>query len=157
MLSHHCLFISRFVLTRSQSPYVLCNTLFVCFRFHRFTDASLSHTSLTDLMLIFPDLAIVPVTAIPEHIPPSSDRYDVIWFGAPPLGPPPEIIISSSFVDTTQMWYPTSNNNDPSVAMIIYLGSVGSKSAGNINWGIFPTCRRTCFGSEWKESPISDW
>jgi hypothetical protein len=48
-------------------------------------------------MLISPALAIVPITAIPAHNPPSSDRYDVIWFGALSLGPPPEMIISSSF------------------------------------------------------------
>jgi hypothetical protein len=62
--------------------------------------------SLTDLVLIFPDLAIVPITAIPAHTPPSSDPYDVIWFGAPLSGHPPEMIISSSFVATTQLWYP---------------------------------------------------
>jgi hypothetical protein len=84
-------------------------------------------------MLIFPDLAIVTITAIPAHIPPSSDRYGVIWFGEPSSGPPPEMIISSSYVDTTQLWYPNSNNTDPSIAMIRSCGSVRSRSAGKVN------------------------
>jgi hypothetical protein len=71
----------------------LITSLYCCF---------IATQNLTDLMLIYPDLAIVPITIIPAHTPPSSDRYDVIWFGAPSLGPPPEMIISSSFVDTTQ-------------------------------------------------------
>jgi hypothetical protein len=107
-------------------------------------------------MLIYPDLTIVPITTIPAHNAQSSDRYDVIWFGAPSSGPPPEMIISSSFVDTTQLWYPKSNNTDPSVATIRSCGSVGSRSAGKVNLGIFPTSRRMCFGREWNESPISD-
>jgi hypothetical protein len=43
--------------------------LFVCFWLQHFTAASLSQTNLTDLMLIFPDRAIVPITAIPAHNP----------------------------------------------------------------------------------------
>jgi hypothetical protein len=109
----HCTFVDIYlhhsscrlwnVFSRSQSLSVLWYMLLVSFWLHRLTAASLSHTCRTDLMLMRPDRAKTPITAIPAQMPPSSYLYDVMYNGAPSSGPPPCNNMCSSFVETSQL------------------------------------------------------
>jgi hypothetical protein len=105
---------------------------------------------------MMPDRARVPRTANPAASPPNSDRYDVMSRGSPSSGPPPVISISSSVVAITQLWYPTPNRTDPSVATIRSFGSVVSHPIGKSRVGMLPTKRWTCFGSACMQLPMPD-
>jgi hypothetical protein len=89
---------------KSLSPFVLWKTLCVRFLLQYLVDASLSHTSLTDHNLIFPDLASVPIPASPLLMPPSSDLYEVMRSLSLLSGPPPNTSTCSLLVATTQPW-----------------------------------------------------
>jgi hypothetical protein len=65
-----------------------------------------------------------PYSVSPAKIPPSSDLYDVMYNGAPSAGPTPCSNVCSSFFEISQLWYPTQNKIDPSVAAMRYVGSV---------------------------------
>jgi hypothetical protein len=105
-------------------------------------------------MLIRPDRLGVPRTARPAATPPSSDLYDYIRNRSPSSGPPPCRSMSSSSVATTQLWYPTPRVTDPSVAMIMFTGVVGSQPAGVRSAGISPTSICTCLGSASMQFPM---
>jgi hypothetical protein len=108
----------------------------------------LSHTHFTERMLIMPDRASVPRTAIPAANPPNSDWYDVMSRGSPSSGPPPVSSISYSAVLITQLWYPTPNKTGPSVAAIRSFGSVVSHTIGVARVGMLPTKRWRKVGSK---------
>jgi hypothetical protein len=108
------------------------------------------------LALIRPDRRSVPSTARPDIMPPSSDLYDVIYFPGPSSGPPPASDISSVSVACIQLWHPTPNRTDPSVAMIRSTSLVTSHCLGVWNSPMSPTKFFTCLGKAWNAYPMAD-
>jgi hypothetical protein len=86
--------------------------------FDAIISALLSHINLMHLALIRPDRRIVPSTAKPAMIPLSSDLYAIVYLPGQSSGPPPARSMSSVSVASSQLWYPTPNKTDPSIAMI---------------------------------------
>jgi hypothetical protein len=103
------------------------------------TADSLSHTNVVDDILIRPYSLRVPNTARPVVTPPSSNLYDCIRNRSPLSSPLPCRRMSSSALSATHMCYPTPKVTDPSVAMIIPTGVVGSHPNGVLIAGISPT------------------
>jgi hypothetical protein len=90
----------------------------------------LSHINLMHLALIWTDRMSVPSTARPAMIPTSYDLYDVIYLPGSSSGPPPARSMSSVLVASSQLWYPTPNKTDMSVAMIRSTSLVTSHCLG---------------------------
>jgi hypothetical protein len=140
----------------SNSVSVLWNMMSVgCLLLARIAGL-LSHTHFTKRMLIRPDRARVPRIDRPAAIPPNSEWYEVMSRGSPSSGHPPVSSMSSSDVAITQLWYPTPNRTDPSVATIMSFGSILSHPLGVSIIGMLPTNNCTCFGNVCMQLPIPD-
>jgi hypothetical protein len=142
------------ILTKSWSPLLRWKILSVSGLLVDRTSDSLSHRNVADDMLMRPDLPRVPRTAMPAVKPPIPDLYDCIRNRSPPSGPPPCISMSSSSGVTTQLWYTSPKVADPSVAMIIFTGVVGSQPAEVRNEGISPTNICMCLGNASMQVPV---
>jgi hypothetical protein len=118
--------------------------------------ALLSHINLMRLALIRPDRRSVPSTVRPDMITPSSDVYDVIYLPGPSSGTPPDRSMSLVLVARSQLWCPTPNNTDPSVAMIRSTSLVMSHCLGAWTSPMSPTIRCTCIGRAWNASPMDE-
>jgi hypothetical protein len=140
----------------SKSVSVLWNMLSVgCLLLARIAGL-LSHMHFTKRMLIIPDRARVPRTARPAASPPNYDRYEVMSRGSPSSGPPAVSSMSSSDGAMIQLWYPTPNRTDPSMATILYFGSAISHPLGVSIIGMLQTNRCTCFGNACMQLPMPD-
>jgi hypothetical protein len=150
----HQLCCRYFVVTiKSWSPSVLWNMLCVRSLFDARIVALLSHINFMRLALIRPDRRSVPSTARPAIMPLSSDLYDVTYLLGPSLGPPAASSISSVSVASIQLWYPTPNRTDPSVAIIRSTSLVTYHCRSS---PMSPTRRCPCLGRAWNASPMDD-
>jgi hypothetical protein len=118
--------------------------------------ALLSHINLMRLALITPDRKSVPSTTKSDMMPPSSDLYDIMYLPGPFSGPTPASNISSDSVTIIQLWYPTPNRTNLSVAMIRSNYLVTSHCLGVWKSPMSPTKRCTCLGKAWNASPMAD-
>jgi hypothetical protein len=147
---------SLIVLTKLWSTSMRWKMLSVSGLLVERTADSLSHRNVAEAMLIRPDRLRVPRTARPAATLPRSDLYDCIRNRSPSFSPPSCSSMSSSSVATTQLWYPTPRVTDPSIAMIMFTGVVGSHPAGVHSAGISPASHCTCIGSALIQIPTLD-
>jgi hypothetical protein len=117
---------------------------------------ALSQRNVVDAMVMSPDRLSVQRTASPAATPLNYDRYDCMRNKSPSSGPPPRKSMSSSSVVTIQLWYPTPRVTDPSVAIIMFTGIVGSHPKGVPSVGISLTSICIFRGSALIQHPMLD-